>query len=153
MNTRKHDTKCWSKCGKIVLSVKLCDCELCPSKAEKIIIYETKIPRQKHKNSLLKFIERMSVNIRDRFSRPDNNKSNETFKLLGYTPQNLRDYLDKWVDKPCEICGCEYDKSFHIDHIIPKSIGKTEEQIIKLNQLENLRLICGKCNMKKGVKY
>jgi RNA ligase (TIGR02306 family) len=40
----------------------------------------------------------------------------------------------------------------HIDHIVPLAQARTITDVISLNQLNNLRLICSKCNLKKGAK-
>lgn len=41
---------------------------------------------------------------------------------------------------------------WHIDHIIPMALAKTEKMAIKLNHHKNLRPIWGKQNMEKGDK-
>jgi len=43
-------------------------------------------------------------------------------------------------------------KNYEIDHIIPISLAKTENDVIRLNQLNNLRLICKNCNRNKRDK-
>lgn len=48
-------------------------------------------------------------------------------------------------DNSCAICGEKFDENNHldIDHIIPLTAGGT-------NELENLQLVCRKCNIKKS---
>ena len=45
-----------------------------------------------------------------------------------------------------------YKCSWHIDHIIPVSYAKTEEDIYLLNHWSNLQPLCGKENMEKNSK-
>jgi 5-methylcytosine-specific restriction endonuclease McrA len=80
-------------------------------------------------------------------------------KMAAYLGRSLKAVtkkLDSFIGKPCQ-CGivCEgntiitYENS-HIDHIIPLVEAKTEEDVIKLNQIENLQRICDKCNLSKS---
>lgn len=84
-------------------------------------------------------------------------KRKSTFKLLGFTPMDVFNALKQYLDKPCIICGVVIidilSSSSHLDHIIPISVAKTMEDIIRLNQLSNLRLICRTCNIKKSDNY
>lgn len=83
-------------------------------------------------------------------------KAKRTFEMLGSTAEKYQEYLDSFIGKPCQ-CGimCEgktiitYENS-HIDHIIPLAEAKTEEDVVKLNQIENLQRICDKCNLTKS---
>ncbi len=92
--------------------------------------------------------------VRKAFHQINMPKSGPTFELLGYTPEQLCNHLSTYLDKLCQDCGAQVVTldHFHIDHIIPISTAKTEEDVIRLNQLNNLRLICPECNMKKGAK-
>ena len=40
-------------------------------------------------------------------------------------------------------------KNYEIDHIIAISLAVSIDEIIQLNQLEYLRLLCSKCNQEK----
>ena len=46
----------------------------------------------------------------------------------------------------CACCGKQLSNQFHLDHIIPISIGGTSEDF-------NLQLLRAECNMKKGAKH
>jgi len=63
----------------------------------------------------------------------------------------LKKYLE---DKFSE--GMTWDNKgfygWHIDHIIPLSSAKNEEDIIRLSHYTNLQPLWGKDNMKKGNK-
>jgi len=63
----------------------------------------------------------------------------------------LKNHLFKYIDNPCEDCGkikLNLSNS-NIDHILPISSSITIEDVLLLNQLSNLRLICIECNSRK----
>jgi len=71
-------------------------------------------------------------------------------KHLPYNAKELMDYLEnirKNQNNCCPTCKVSYNiNPYDIDHIIPVSTGKTIEEIIKLYYLNNLTLLCYKCN-------
>lgn len=78
-------------------------------------------------------------------------KRGKTFELIGYTPTELRDYLMPYVGEPCVRCGettIQLDNA-HIDHITPIRTAESREDVLRLNALANLRLICALCNLTK----
>ena len=86
-------------------------------------------------------------------------KTASTFKLLKFTTEDLQAHRNSFLNKPC-VCGIACGRetiitetNSHIDHIKPLVTAKTEEDIIILNSLENLRLICIDCNLCKGGKW
>lgn len=78
-------------------------------------------------------------------------KKNKTLDIVGCSPENLRDFLEKkFVD------GMSWENygrnGWHIDHIIPLSSAKTEEEIYKLCHYTNLQPLWEKDNIKKSNK-
>lgn len=106
-------------------------------------------------DTLFALATRIRKAIRNALRKNGLTKKSKTFHMLGYSKTELSEHLCYWIDKPCEICGLVEVQlqTSHIDHIIPISTANTEEEIVLLNQLKNLRLICAKCNMKKGDKH
>ncbi len=51
----------------------------------------------------------------------------------------------------CPTCGGPLD-NFHIEHKIPISTANTYEEIVKLFSLDNLDVLCGRCNRIKSNK-
>ena len=51
----------------------------------------------------------------------------------------------------CRYCGSD-EEPLHIDHIIPLSSAKTEDELYKLCHYTNLQPLWAKDNMKKGKK-
>jgi len=75
-------------------------------------------------------------------------KTNSTFKMLGYTKQQLKKHLEKQFDET--MAWKNYGLVWHVDHIKPISWAKTKEEIIEYNQLKNLQPLDAILNMKKS---
>lgn len=74
-------------------------------------------------------------------------KKNKTFEIVGCTPQELKEYLEKqFVDG----MSWENRSEWHIDHIIPLSSAKTEEELCKLCHYKNLQPLWAIDNIKKS---
>ena len=91
------------------------------------------------------------MNSRIRVFLKSNNitKKNKTFQIVGCTPLELKSYIEKMFKN-----GMTWENhgKWHIDHIIPLSSGKTEDEIIKLCHHTNLQPLWAIDNMKKGSK-
>lgn len=77
-------------------------------------------------------------------------KTNKTFIIVGCTPEFLKNHLEKQF-----ICGMSWDNygEWHIDHIIPLSSAKNEEDSYKLCHYTNLQPLWSKDNLIKSNKY
>lgn len=97
------------------------------------------------------FKRRIKLALWRAFRKLSINKSKTTLAYLGYSKQDLSDKLSPYIGSNCESCSDVIItmKNSHMDHIIPMCSAKSEEDVIKLNQLYNLRLICQGCNLKK----
>lgn len=75
-------------------------------------------------------------------------KTSKTFEMVGCTPEQLLEHLHKtWYDN----YGTEYNgEPVHIDHIIPLSSAKTEEDIYKLCHYSNLQYLKPEDNLAKS---
>lgn len=76
-------------------------------------------------------------------------KKNKTFDILGCSPEFLREHLESQF-----VEGMTWDNKneWHIDHIIPLSSAKTEEDIYKLCHYTNLQPLWAEDNIKKSNK-
>lgn len=78
-------------------------------------------------------------------------KNNSTFNIVGCPPIFLKEHLEKQF-----IDGMSWENhglyGWHIDHIIPLSSAKTEEEIYELCHYTNLQPLWAEDNLKKGVK-
>lgn len=109
----------------------------------------------RRKDPIWQFRKRLSTRLRHSFNSLGLKKASTTDKLLGYNALALWQHLKVFLDKPCGWCGVILTLKLDelaIDHIVPISSGKTEQEIITLNALENLRLIHGVCNAQKHAK-
>lgn len=91
--------------------------------------------------------DRLYMWLRSRGER----KQRKTFELFDYGSVELQDKLLPYLGKPCELCrGVELSlENSEIDHIVPLCTVETLGEIVELNRLENLRLICKPCNQSR----
>ena len=76
-------------------------------------------------------------------------KRSTTIHLIGCSPQELKSFLEK---KFTDNMSWENYGEWHIDHIIPLSSAKSEEELYKLCHYTNLQPLWAEDNMKKGSK-
>lgn len=97
---------------------------------------------------------KVSVNMRARiriFMRKNSHitKRDKTFVYVGCTPDFLKEHLEKQFKE-----GMSWDNyglhGWHIDHIIPLSISKTDEDVYKLCHYTNLQPLWAVDNLSKG---
>lgn len=105
---------------------------------------------EKNKNDLLYNLIRKCRSRLLQFLKTRNiTKKNKTFEIIGCTPLELKEHLEK---KFVEGMSWENRSEWHIDHIIPLSSAKTEEEIYKLCHYTNLQPLWASENMKKSNK-
>jgi hypothetical protein len=78
-------------------------------------------------------------------------KNNKTFYIVGCTPEFLKEHIEKQFTE-----GMSWENhslyGWHIDHIVPLSSAKTEEEIYKLSHYTNLQPLWSEDNLKKSDK-
>jgi len=97
---------------------------------------------------------KLKINIRSRIKQflkqRGHTKKNLTFSIVGCSPEFLKEHIEKqFIDG---MCWEKMGKYIHIDHIIPLSSAKTEEEVYKLCHYTNLQPLWAEDNMKKGSK-
>jgi len=115
-----------------------------------------KVERSKYQKFLLKTnpiykISQLCCTRIYHFLRKNNiTKKNKTFNIIGCSPEYLKVHLEKQFTEGMswELVG----QDIHIDHIIPLSSAKTEEEIYKLCHYTNLQPLWAKENLSKGSK-
>jgi hypothetical protein len=78
-------------------------------------------------------------------------KKSKTLVILGCSYENFKQYLESqfepWMNwNNYGLYNGEFSYGWDIDHIIPLSSAKTEEEIIRLNHYTNLRPLCSYVN-------
>lgn len=78
-------------------------------------------------------------------------KNKTTVEMIGLTPNGFKIYIQSLFTE-----GMSWDNhsrdGWHIDHIIPLSSAKCEEDLYKLSHYTNLRPLWGEENLRKGKK-
>lgn len=77
-------------------------------------------------------------------------KNSKTETILGCTIGKFRIYIES---KFTEGMSFENHGQWHLDHIKPISLAKTEEEVIELNHYTNFQPLWAKDNLRKGNKY
>lgn len=106
------------------------------------------INKRKQKDFIFKFKQNTRSLIYNSFKRGVNQykKNSKTEKILGCTIEQFRHYIQSKFKK-----GMSFENygDWHLDHIIPLSSAKTEEEIILLNHYTNFQPLFAKENIKK----
>lgn len=101
--------------------------------------------RRKKQDVLFRIISQM----RNSVNRYLKYRSKHTFDIIGCTPLELKEHLEKQF---VEGMSWENKNLWHIDHIIPLSSAKTEEELYKLCHYTNLQPLWAEENLKKSNK-
>lgn len=118
---------------------------------EKILKYSIEYNKKKRHSDPF---YNLTCNIRSRittFLKLKNiSKNNKTFEIVGCTQEFLKEHIEKQFTKG--MCWDLMGKHIHIDHIIPLSSAKTEEEVYKLCHYTNLQPLWAEDNLKKSNK-
>jgi hypothetical protein len=102
-------------------------------------------------DKLFKLKENIRKDVNQSFSRSGYTKKSRTHEILGCSFEELKLYLESkfqpWMnwDNHGLYNGTE-GYGWDIDHVIPLSSAKTEEELIKLNHYTNLQPLCSHIN-------
>jgi hypothetical protein len=103
------------------------------------------------KNPKYKLINNLRKRTKDFLNYKKENKNTKIIDIVGCSPQFLKEHLEKKFKD-----GMSWENygfyGWHIDHIIPLSSAKTEEEIYKLCHYTNLQPLWAKENLKKNNK-
>jgi len=93
-----------------------------------------------------KFKNRLRTLIRISITKQGYTKKSKTFKILGCDYNTIIKHLESKFKNGMNL---ENYGLWHIDHIIPISSAKTEDEVIKLNHYTNLQPLWAIDNLKK----
>lgn len=111
--------------------------------------------RQRYKNDpIFKLSKIIRININGCIKRMGFIKNNNTQNILGCSFEEFKDYIESkfedwmsWGNYGNPKDGIlEFNKTWDLDHIIPASLAKNEEELFKLNHFSNLQPLCSKYN-------
>ena len=110
------------------------------------------LKNRKKIDSLFKLKCTIRVLVSNSIKKGGFNKKSKTEDILGCSFDDFKNYLESkfenWMNwENHGLYNGEYEKTWQIDHIIPISSAKTEEDIIRLNHYKNLQPLCSKINM------
>ena len=93
----------------------------------------------------------LSSSIKKSLNSNGYSKNSRTSKILGCSFEEFKIYLESkfesWMNWDNQgLYNGELNYGWDIDHIIPSSSAKTEEEVIKLNHYSNLQPLCGYTN-------
>jgi hypothetical protein len=119
---------------------------------EKLIKRSSEYHRlQKKISHLYKLKHNIRGRVSDFLRKKNIKKTNKTFNIVGCDPQFLKEHIENQF-----IEGMSWDNygfyGWHIDHIIPLSSAKTEEEVYKLCHYTNLQPLWSEENLKKSNK-
>lgn len=103
------------------------------------------------KNDILFFVKiKTRWCIRSAFKKKGYTKKSKTFEILGIDYKGFKSYIENQFQE-----GMNWDNhgKWHLDHKIPISWGKTEEDIIKLNHYSNFQPLWSEENLLKKDRY
>jgi hypothetical protein len=99
-----------------------------------------------------RLINTLRVRLHEYINQRGYKKDRNTFKVIGCTPDELREHIEKqwepWMNwgnygkyKPDT-----YNYGWDVDHFIPTSSAKTKKEIYKLSHYTNLKPLCSRIN-------
>jgi hypothetical protein len=107
------------------------------------------LKKKKIEDPIFKLKSDISSLIRLYFNRKKVKKDNRTTEILGCSIEYFYSYIEsKFVDG----MSWENRNEWHLDHIVPIRIAKTEEEVIKLNHHSNFRPLWSEQNLSKAGK-
>lgn len=107
--------------------------------------------RKAKKQYMLDPLYRTKESVRQRVARAfvqkGFTKRSKTYNIVGCSFEELKSHIEKQF-----VEGMSWDNrsDWHIDHMVPLSIAKSEEELVKLAHYSNLRPLFTKDNFKKS---
>lgn len=109
---------------------------------------------------LFKLSENIRTLLHNSIRRGGYSKNSKTIEILGCSFEEFKLYIESkfeswmtWENRG--LYNGEFNYGWDLDHIIPVSSAKTEEEMIKLNHYTNFQPLCSRVNrdIKKSIIY
>ena len=92
---------------------------------------------------------KLKTDMRNSVNRYLKYRSQKTFDIVGCSPEFLKEHLEsQFIDG----MGWDNRNEWHIDHVIPLSSAKTEDELYQLCHYTNLQPLWAEDNLKKSNK-
>lgn len=110
-----------------------------------------RVKKQYAENEIFRVRTNMKNRIKLFLNSKQITKKNTTFEIVGCSPQELKEHIEKQFKNDMSWDNYGF-YGWHIDHIIPLSSAKTEEDVYRLSHYTNLQPLWCEENYKKGDK-
>lgn len=113
---------------------------------ERINLY---LRKKRNSDKIFRLTDNIRSLIGGSFKNHGFKKNSKTMQILGCTIQEFKLHIESQFKE-----GMSWDNrsEWHIDHIMPLSMAKTEDEIIRLNNYKNLRPLWAHENLSKSDK-
>jgi hypothetical protein len=111
--------------------------------------FKKNIYAKRKNNEIYRFKNAISHLIRESFKRSNHRKNSKSVDILGCSIEDFKIYLQSKFKKNMTFTN---HGNWHLDHIIPISSAKTEEEVIRLNHYTNFQPLWAEENLKKSNK-
>lgn len=105
-----------------------------------------KLNPERAKNNIIKWCEKNKNIMHIYYTKSNHNRRARLKSCNGKVSLDIIDKLLKLQNGRCACCGKKLDGKYHLDHIIPLTLGGT-------NTDDNVQLLLPKCNLRKGAKH
>ena len=123
------------------------------SNNKEVIKERNKIYKKKRRETdpLYRIKNNLSVSIRRAFKNLNYSKNTKVYDAIGCSQEDFKSYIESkfedWMNWDNHgLYNGDFNYGWDLDHLIPLSNAKTEEDIIKLNHYTNLQPLCSKVN-------
>ena len=123
------------------------------SNNKEVINERNRIYKKKRRKTdpLYRIKNNLSVSIRRAFKNLNYSKNTKVYDAIGCSQEDFKSYIESkfedWMNWDNHgLYNGDFNYGWDLDHLIPLSNAKTEEDIIKLNHYTNLQPLCSKVN-------
>jgi len=115
--------------------------------------YSNKYSRKKKQEDLIfKLSSAVRVLLYNSFKRACNGAFPKRSRSVGMLGCSMEDFISHIASQFTEGMALENHGEWHLDHVVPIVLAKTEEDIIRLNHYTNFQPLWARDNLSKGCK-